>query len=101
LGLAVACAPHLNAQEIQIISSASSAFVESEEGDGETSAAKIGFSFSTPTASFSFGGTPEDPSDPAGLVSLLEMESIRQELKISDEQLAGIRHPPWTTLVAA
>lgn len=91
LGLAVTFATNLNAQEIQIISSASSAFVDGEEGDGETSAAKIGFSFSTPTASFSFGGTPEDPSDPAGLVSLLEMESIRQELKISDEQLAGIR----------
>lgn len=74
---------------IQIVAS-SDISIEGGEG-GEGSAPKIGISFGVPGSTFTFGsGAAGNPTDASALASLMNMEAIRKELKLSDEQIAGI-----------
>jgi ribosome recycling factor len=93
LALGLMAGPSLgNAQEIQIISSSSIEFDdESTDGSAEPTAPKVGFSFGGPGGMVSFGSGPTDPSDSSALAALLQQEKIRQELGISDSQMAGIQ----------
>ena len=79
-------------QAIQIFSS-SEAAVDGEDGnEGASGGAKVGFSIATPTMSFSLGGTPDNPADPSGMIQLMQMEAIRNELKLDQAQLDGLRN---------
>ena len=56
---------------VQIFSSSD---MQSSEG-GEGGPVQMGFSFATPEMSFSFGGTPQDPTSPNGLIELLQNQA--------------------------
>ena len=61
-------------------------------GDDGAAPAKIGFSFGGPGSVISFGSSlGESPTDASTFARLLQMDQIRNELKLTEPQLDGIR----------